>query len=635
MKKIIAGIIAFTLLFGSTIIPESFDNVFDMTIKSSAATDAWGREYLTYGDFKYQVKSDNTISIIGFDISKDIATIPDKIGGKPVTEIGRYAFSSAYFIETIDIPDTVTSIKDKAFSYCTSLKSINIPKGVITIGNYAFENCESLQKISIPNTVTSIGEYAFTYTALKSVSIPDSVKTIKYRAFFCCSDLISVRMPSNLSALGNDIFGYCSKLETVNIPTNITAIPERLFFRCTNLKNVTIPEGITSIDKMAFYYCESLEAITIPGSVKTIGESAFQNCSSLATVNISEGVTTLGKYVFQNCSALTEFVLPNSVTSAGNFCFAHCPSLTLYVYKDSYGVEFALKQLSLNSELNFTTIPYFSSASEVTGFRIDANSTGSIRVVWEEFEGVDGYIIYKYDSAKKANVRVGKTSDCIFSVKGLASGTTYKLYVKAYKASGNGYIYGNAVSLTACTKPATPAAKMALNSSSSVRLSWNKITGAGGYIIEQYKNGSWVRISKITSPSTLVYSVKGLASGTTYKFRIKAYKMLGSKAYYSGYSSTVTTCTKPATPTAKMALNSTSSIRLSWNKITGAGGYIIEQYKNGSWVRIAKITSPSTLVYSVKGLKRSTSYKFRIKSYKMLGSKAYYSSYYTLTARTK
>lgn len=51
-----------------------------------------------------------------------------------------------------------------------------------------------------------------------------------------------------------------------------------------------------------------------------------------------------------------------------------------------------------------------------------------------------------------------------------------------------------------------------------------------------YKNGKWVRASKITKNSTVEFRKSGLASGTTYKFRVKTYKMSGNIALYSGYT---------------------------------------------------------------------------------------------------
>ena len=73
--------------------------------------------------------------------------IPDTIGGKPVTSIGRNAFRDSSSLTTVTIPDSVTSIGDNAFQFCTNLKSITIGKGGTYISNYAFANCENLAEI--------------------------------------------------------------------------------------------------------------------------------------------------------------------------------------------------------------------------------------------------------------------------------------------------------------------------------------------------------------------------------------------------------------------------------------------------------------------------------------------------------
>ncbi len=44
---------------------------------------------------------------------------------------------------------------------CSSLESIEIPDSVTSIGANAFNGCSSLKSITIPNSVTSIGRYAF------------------------------------------------------------------------------------------------------------------------------------------------------------------------------------------------------------------------------------------------------------------------------------------------------------------------------------------------------------------------------------------------------------------------------------------------------------------------------------------
>ena len=74
-------------------------------------------------------------------------------------------------LETIVIPNSVTSIGDGAFYGCSSLETIEIPNSVTSIGNGAFRDCSSLETIEIPNSVTSIGEYAFADCNLIAITL--------------------------------------------------------------------------------------------------------------------------------------------------------------------------------------------------------------------------------------------------------------------------------------------------------------------------------------------------------------------------------------------------------------------------------------------------------------------------------
>ena len=170
----------------------------------------------------------------------------------------------------------------------------------------------------------------------------------------------------------------------------------------------------------------------------------------------------------------------------------------------------------------------------------------------------------------------------------------------------------------------------------SITLKWNKNTSADGYIIERYDGAKWVRLKKITSNSTTSLSINSLKASTVYKFRIKAYKMKGSTALYSTYSSTVAIRTNPSVVTgAKLGGRAADALRVNWTKNSSADGYIIEMYQNNKWIRDAKITNNSTTTFRKAGLKASTVYKFRVRAYKMSGSTALYGNYSaTVTART-
>ena len=86
---------------------------------------------------------------------------------------------------SVEIPDSVKSIRDEAFSHCTSLTSINIPDNAKSIGYGAFYECTSLTSVEIPESVKSIGNWAFEYcTSLTSIMFEgktlDEVKRMEY-----------------------------------------------------------------------------------------------------------------------------------------------------------------------------------------------------------------------------------------------------------------------------------------------------------------------------------------------------------------------------------------------------------------------------------------------------------------------
>lgn len=69
-------------------------------------------------------------------------------------------------VTKVDLPSTIKNIRDYAF--CESgLQTLRVPNGVTTIGSYAFADCPYLQYAIIPNTVTSMGEEVFNGTYCK------------------------------------------------------------------------------------------------------------------------------------------------------------------------------------------------------------------------------------------------------------------------------------------------------------------------------------------------------------------------------------------------------------------------------------------------------------------------------------
>ena len=111
--------------------------------------------------------------------------------------------------------------------------------------------------------------------------------------------------------------------------------------------------------------------------------------------------------------------------------------------------------------------------------------------------------------------------------------------------------------------------------------------------------------------------------------------MSGKTALYGNYSATVTARTNPSiVKGVKIGGKAKDALRVNWAKNSSAQGYIVEMYKGGKWVRVAKITNGNTTTFRKAGLAKNTAYKFRVKAYYMSGKTALYGNYGSVSGKT-
>ena len=75
--------------------------------------------------------------------------------------------------------------------------------------------------------------------------------------------------------------------------------------------------------------------------------------------------------------------------------------------------------------------------------------------------------------------------------------------------------------------PAAPSLTATAVSASQIDLSWHSVSGASGYLVDEWVNGAWKQIGSLGSGSTGC-AVTGLSAGTTYYFDVAAYNAAGT-----------------------------------------------------------------------------------------------------------
>ncbi len=602
-------------------------------------------------------------------------TIPDS-----VTRIDMSTFRGCSSFTSITIPDNVTYIDIWAFNGCTGLtaidvkagnnnytsvngvlfnkdktelicypagktdKSYNIPNCVTNVGGWAFDGCTSLTSITIPDSVTEIDWSAFEgCTSLTSITIPDSVTEIGWSAFEGCTSLKSITIPSSVTSIGKNAFGYYfdneyKKIDNFKIYCYIGTAGEKYAkengFEYELLDHTQHTFGEWNTTKAATCTTEGTQTRTceVCGKVETQTIKALGH-KEVVDKAVAATCTKTGLTEGKHCSVCNAVIKAQETVPAKGHKYVDT------VVKPTYTAQgYTLHKCSVCGNSYKDTYTAKLALAKVTGVKLGGRAADALRVNWTKNASADGYIVEMYQGNKWVRVaKITNNNTTTFRKAGLKASTVYKFRVKAYKMSGKIALYGNySATVAARTNPSVmTGAKLGGRAADALRINWSKNANADGYIVEMYQGGKWVRVAKITNNSTTTFRKTGLKASSVYKFRVRAYKMSGKTALYGNYSATVTARTNPSVVKGvKIGGKAKDALRVNWTKNSSAQGYIVEMYKGGKWVRVAKITNGNTTTFRKFGLAKNTTYKFRVKAYHMSGKTALYGNYGSVSGKT-
>ncbi|TVP95938.1 MAG: hypothetical protein EA374_02890 [Acholeplasmatales bacterium] len=369
--------------------PEKLDHTFtgwdtDFSQVLDALTVKPLYEPLTATGWRFNLGADSAC-ITGYVGSETTVEIPDSLAGKTVTCIASDAFLSDATLQSVTVPNTVTTlgkdafrdsaivtvlfaadsqlthIEDGAFRNARALSTVAFdPSSPLeTLGADVFRLTTSLKTIDLPNAITTMGSHVFSHSGIETITLPEALSKIPDYAFNRTESLKTVTFHEHttMERIGSNAFNS-SAIETIHIPYTVTLLEEGAFYNTLQLETISFASNsrLMMIDEAAFsrsairtialpksllvigvgaFSRSSIESITLPVHVLSIGEGAFAHATALHTVILNNNLTIIDSFAFMNTPQLASVRIPLSVTGIGHHAFTGHDALILYVEANS------------------------------------------------------------------------------------------------------------------------------------------------------------------------------------------------------------------------------------------------------------------------------------------------------------
>ena len=304
-------------------------------------------------------------------------TIPD--GVTRISTISLYGNSD---IESLSMPDSVTSICNQFIRFCDGMTSLKLSANLTEVEFSAFEGLRSLETLILPDGITDIPEYC--------CSSMDKVKYIK--------------LPANLKKIGNNAFSSNPNLKAIYIPEGVTDISPTAF-EDTDVTLIvhkgSYAEEYAKAQEMEYTYRESF---SFRYSTSGNGTCSISN----GTTNISNGTElNIGDVVYVTASTNSGCVDLN----IGN------DSLLYYTYGDNYikSLNKYLVVLTTSDTLNVKFINKAASINDALYVRGTKNSyTAEGNVISDVYRGKTTAHFKEDGDSLKTTVNFSKSMYLLF-----------------------------------------------------------------------------------------------------------------------------------------------------------------------------------------------------------------------------
>lgn len=211
-----------------------------------------------------------------------------------------YSYDKA--TRTLTISGTGAMWNGTKYSYLGTVDKIVIGNGITVIGEDAFAKFNGVGSVEISDTVTTIKGNAF--NDLKSITIPKTVRTVETDAFYGVGKVVVEGDMNNFQygALGYGVQEVQLKGSAETLGLALAEVQDRDYLSVTITKDnnrCRIANGclVSSDGKTVYYHISDSNKVTIPDTTVTIKSAAFYN-QGIEEVKLGKNVKTIEPYAF-------------------------------------------------------------------------------------------------------------------------------------------------------------------------------------------------------------------------------------------------------------------------------------------------------------------------------------------------
>ena len=227
----------------------------------------------------------------------------------------------------------------------------------------------------------------------------------------------------------------------------------------------------------------------------------------------------------------------------------------------------------------------------------------------------------------KARVRWMSDNPKIATVNDLGEVTAISLGTTTIRAAFGGMMVECKITVKLAD---ITGAKVVRSSNTALKVSWEKVPNASGYVVYRStkETTGYKAVKTITKGSTVSFNNTKLKNGTTYYYKVRAYKTVSGKKVYGEYTAVL-----PGAPlkTPAVTVKSTTfdTITVSWKKLTGASGYEIYrcETKDGVYTLLSTVSGNANTKHNDTTVVTDKTYYYKVRAYKEIGAVKFYGAY--------